>query len=89
MKNAIAQMILDASGNKFVSITFIKKNGAERKINGRFRCQVDTVGGINTTKHKENLITIRDVHARAYRNINVESIQRIAVAGKVYSIGGV
>ena len=43
------QLIAKQLADKFASITFVKKDGTVRKINGRMGVTKDLKGGVNTT----------------------------------------
>ena len=70
------------AGNKFVTITFIKKDGSERTINGRFGVKKYLNGG-KSTLDPEKYLTIYSLADEGYRAINRETILRVAIGGVV------
>lgn len=81
----IAAMI-QANGSKFFGVTFIKKNGEERTLNGHVR-KVAGNGGTNTTAHFEKYVTIvlnqKDAQGKEqFRNINTETIKSLSIGGR-------
>ena len=70
--------ILDKVEGKFIGVTFIKKDGTIRRLNGRFGVHKYLVGGINkVSKNSNSYLTIYDVKAKGYRTINLDTIQSI------------
>lgn len=85
MKNITAQLLLELARDRFVTVTFVKKDGRIRKINGRFGVHKGTKGNIATSEHIQNLLVFRDVHKREFRHINVDTILSIKSNGKTYT----
>jgi hypothetical protein len=71
------------SNGKFVSITFIKKDGSIRVLNGRLGVTKYLKGGVSTLD-PEQYITIFDVVKKGYRAINRNTIQSITLEGETY-----
>jgi hypothetical protein len=86
MKNITAQLLLELAQDRFITVTFVKKDGSVRKMNGRFGVHKGTKGNIATSEHIQNLLVFRDVHKREFRHINVETILSIKSNGKTYTI---
>ena len=78
------QLIAKQLADKFASITFVKKDGTVRKINGRMGVTKDLKGGVNTTAKFGQYLTIYSLRDKGYRNINLETVQRIAARGQVW-----
>ena len=72
-------------GNKFASITFEKKNGETRKMNGRLGVKRYLKGGTNGNSDKDNFLIFWENRV-GYRTIDLETVSRIAARGKVYLI---
>ena len=66
--------------NKFVGLTFIKKDGSVRRLNGRFNVHSKT-GAKPTTAHMVQYVTIYDVKKGGFRNVNLDSVQSIRTGG--------
>ena len=87
--NLIKQFIR-SNGSKFLSVTFIKKDGSERTLNGHIR-HVAGHGGHNTVSHIEKYVTLvlskPDSNGQVqFRNVNTETITRLSCGGKVIEI---
>ena len=73
---------------RFISVSFIKKDGTLSKVAGRMGVTKYLRGGKSTVaKHKE-YITIFDLH-RGYRNVNLNNIVTIKADGQTYNFGEV
>jgi len=84
-KNEIARI----AGNKFISISFLKKDGTKRTINGRLHVKRYLKGGDNPNTRKDEFLIIYSMRDKGYRTINLDTVFRIAASGKEYLIGGV
>lgn len=65
-----------ASNGKFVTVTFLKKDGTVRKMNCRMGVTKHLKGG-ESTLDAEQYITVFDVAKGAYRAINRDTIIEI------------
>lgn len=79
--------IIDNAG-KFCTVTFIKKDGSERTINGHVR-YVPGHENENPTGHIPKYVTMvlasPDEQGKpAWRNVNTETIKRLAIGGEVF-----
>ena len=72
---------VEHSGGKFVTVTFIKKDGTLRKLTGRMGVTKHLRGG-QSTLSPDKYVTIFDVQANGYRAINRDTIQSIVTANK-------
>jgi hypothetical protein len=68
------------SGGKFVTVTFIKKDGTERVLNGRLGVTKHLKGGVSTL-NPDQYITIFDIQKGGYRAINRETIKSVTIEG--------
>ena len=79
--------MMEASGSKFFSVSFINKAGEERKLQGRvFHDKAHD--GPNNAAHFQKYVLIvargRDENGkRKFRNVNTETITRLAIGGRV------
>lgn len=64
------------NSNKFVTITFSKKDGTLRRINGRFGVKKYLKGG-KATLDRSKFMIIYSVQDRGYRAINRDSIVQV------------
>lgn len=88
VSKAIVQMI-KANGSKFFGVTFIKKDGTERTLNGHVR-KVEGHEGHNNASHFEKYVTIvlneKDSQGREqFRNVNTETIVSLSIGGRKIS----
>lgn len=85
MKNITAQLLLELAQDRFVTVTFVKKDGSIRRMNGRFGVHKGTKGNTATSERVPNLLVFRDVQKRAFRHINVDSIVSVTANKKTYT----
>ena len=88
VSKAIAQMIHN-NGAKFFGVTFIKKDGTERTLNGHVR-KVPGHEGHNNASHFEKYVTIvlneKDKDGKEqFRNVNTETIVSLSIGGRKMS----
>ena len=68
----IADFIANSNG-KFVSVTFVKKDGTARVLNGRTGVTKHLNGGISTVNHDQYMV-VYDTVAQGYRSVNKDTI---------------
>lgn len=85
-KRKLVKDLIKATNGKFFAVTFVKKDGSVREMQCRTGVTKHLRGGDSTTAHKDNLITVFDTVANAYRCINADTVTRIAVSGNVVEI---
>ena len=78
--------LINSLGSEFFTVTFTKKNGDVRVMNCRKNVTKHLRGGASTTAHIDNLITVYDVKANGYRNINVNTITEVKANGKQFNL---
>ena len=78
----LASIIEDSNG-KFVSVTFTKKDGTLRCLNGRIGVVKHLKGGKSTVDHDKYLVLF-DVINGGYRCVNRDTIQRVTVDGVIH-----
>lgn len=79
-------IILSHKG-QFFSVNFIKKDGTERTINGQVGMKKGHEGH-NPVAHLEQYVTVVEKTndgSVKFRNVNVDTITRLAVGGKIYT----
>lgn len=84
-KNEISRI----AGNKFISVSFLKKDGTQRTINGRLHVKRYLKGGDNPNTRNDAFLIIYSMRDKGYRTVNLDTVFRIAASGKEYLIGGV
>lgn len=78
--------MIESSKGKIFSVHFIKKNGEPRTMVGRLGVKSHLKGGDSTTAHLEYLITCFDMQKKAYRCINLETVQWIKSGGTIIEV---
>lgn len=76
------ELILQSAG-RFVTVSFIKKNGQRRVLNGRLGVTKHLKGG-KSTLDADKFITIYDVVNKGYRAISRDSIESVSIGGEVH-----
>ena len=78
--------VLNKANGTFVTVTFIKKDGTIRVLNGRTGVKKYVVGGGKPSP--DNIIKIFDVSAIGYRSFDVSRVLSIKARKNVYTFGG-
>jgi hypothetical protein len=78
-RSTMAQVVKMAQ-NKFVGLTFTKKDGSIRRLNGRFNVHSKTGTAPTVAKLKE-YVTIYDVKNGGFRNVNLDTIHSVRTMG--------
>ena len=79
------QEIKKLVGNQFFSATFVKRNGEIRKM----LCSVGVKKFLKGGQKKydyDNLLTVYDMHKKAYRTINLDTLMQLKAKGKVVKV---
>jgi hypothetical protein len=82
----IKQFINEAS-NKFMTVTFMKKDKTVRTINGRVNVKKYLRGG-RATVDTDKFLVLYSVADQGYRAVNKDSILSIAVDGVIIQTRG-
>ena len=86
MSNKIAQVKLlleKAKDGKVFTVDFTKKDGSPRTMNARLGVKKGVKGvGQKYSPSDYNLLTVFDMQKAAFRNIGLESISRVTIAGE-------
>lgn len=75
--------IVAASNGRFVSVTFIKKDGTERSMLCRLGVTKYLKGG-ESKLNADQYLTVFDVQKEAYRAINKDTILSVKLAGTTF-----
>jgi hypothetical protein len=75
----IADFIAQSKG-KFITVTFVKKDGTTRVLNGRTGVTKHLKGGTSTVKHDKYLVLF-DMHTAGYRCVNRDTILSVTCEG--------
>ena len=86
-RTKVQHEVLDRVGNKFIGVTFTKKDGSTRKLNGRFKVTKYLKGGTNRVVSNSNsYLSIYDVKSEGYRTINLDTVIEIKALNEVYHV---
>ena len=78
---------LKTSKGSFVSVTFTKKDGEIRVLNGRTGVSKDVKGvGLSYNPDDYNNLIIRDVQKQAYRTVKQEALISAKISGEEYIV---
>ena len=75
--------IVEASDGKFIAVSFIKKDGSLRTLNGRLGVVKHLKGG-ECTLDRSKYIIIYDMINKGYRSINRSTIQSVTIDGIIH-----
>lgn len=79
--------LLKKSEGKIFTVTFTKKDGTTRVLNGRLGVQKYISGvGLSYDPAKFNLLPVFDLQKDAYRMVNLKSIQQLSVGRERYTV---
>ena len=82
-----ATTLITELGDKFFTVTFTKKNGEERVLNGRRGVVKYTNGeGMKYVPSDYDLLTVYDVQAEGYRMISCNTISALRIGGVDYIV---
>ena len=82
-----AKQYIYATNGKIFSAVFVKKNGEKRKMVCRQGVAKYVKGvGLKFKPEERDLIGVLDMHKKAYRFINVKTLEQIKVKGIQYII---
>ncbi len=67
-----------SKGNKIFSVTFIKKDGSTRRMVARLGVRKGVKGvGMSFSPSEKNLMVVFDMHKKAFRMINLNTITEL------------
>ena len=82
-----AKEYIYATNGKIFSAVFTKKDGEKRKMVCRRGVAKHVKGvGLKFKPEERNLIGVFDMHKKAYRFINIKTLEQIKVKGTTYTI---
>lgn len=72
------QKIIELVGNKFFTISFIKKDGTLRKMNARLGVTKHLKGGKKSYNPDDfNYLTVFDLAKKQYRTVNLNTVKEV------------
>lgn len=79
--------IIELVGNKFFTISFIKKDGTLRKMNARLGVTKHLKGGKRSYNPDDfNYLTVFDLGKKQYRTVNLNTVKEIKANGKIIEL---
>jgi hypothetical protein len=87
MKTLEKKLLLDFLGNKIFTATFRKKDGSLRVMNCRLGVKKHLKGGQKSYNDDDfNYLTVFDLNKKAYRTINLNTLEQIKANGKIINL---
>ena len=80
--NELKQMVLGSKG-KFFVVEFIKKDKSLRRMRARLGVKKGLTG-TGRSWEKDNLITVYDMEAHQYRNVNLDTLKSFKCGNVVW-----
>ena len=81
------EILTKVTGSEIFTVEFIKKDGSRRIMNCRKGVKKHLAGGeLKYNAIERNLLPVFDMQKKAYRMINIETLQKLKTKGKEYSI---
>ena len=82
-----AKQYIYKTNGKIFSAVFIKKDGEKRKMNCRRGVAKYVKGvGLKFKPEEHNLIGVFDMHKKAYRFINMKTLEEVKIKGINYKV---
>ncbi len=89
--------LVKSAGSRFMSITFIKKDGSERLMQIQPMGLAKHVKGDKASESAQravatratnnpNLLNVWDVHKKAARSVNMDTVLRLVIAGQTWEL---
>lgn len=74
-------------GGKFITVTFKKKDGTLRVLNGRMGVYAYSKGGESKVSTLDKpYLTVWDTKIKEYRSVNLDTVIGFKAGGKTYSV---
>lgn len=82
-----AKNLINSSKGKFFTVEFTKKNGDLRKMNCRKGVKKHLQGGsLAFDPNSKGLVVVFDAQKKAYRMININTLQSVTIDKATYSV---
>ena len=82
-----AQLLMSASKGTIFTVTYLKKDGSTRVLNGRSGVTKDVNGnGLRYDPAKKGLVPIYDLKAKGHRMVNLNTVKSLKIRGHEYKI---
>jgi hypothetical protein len=87
-RDTAKELIFNTKG-KIFTVTFIKKDGSERKMNARLGVKRYLKGGeLKYDAAEMGYIPVYDIQAQGYRMVNTNTINGLNIGGRQYNVSG-
>ena len=91
ISKAKATDLIKGSKGKFIGVTFVKKDGEVRKMNGRMGVHSSKNAplkgvGLAYNPSDYGLVGIFDAQKKAYRMVNINTLSELIVDGQSYDV---
>jgi hypothetical protein len=91
ISRAKATSLIKGSQGKVIGVTFIKKNGETRMLNGRtgvYKSKKTPLkgGSLGYLPSDFGLVSIFDMQLQAYRMVNINTLSELKVSGETYEV---
>ena len=80
-----AEYILRSTKGRVFSVDFYKKDGSERKLQGRLGVRIGITGKGSTMRNHSEYLTAYEMH-NGYCNVNLNAIKAITFGGIRYEV---
>lgn len=77
----LVESLIGQTHGKMFTVSFVKRDGSLRTINARTGVTKHLRGGVKTTGHIPELVTVFDMGKKAYRTINKTTVVEIKALG--------
>ena len=78
--------VLEAMGYKIFTVTFTKKDGSTRVLNGRRGVRKGLNGvGMKYNPAEKGLITVYDLKVKDYRSVKVDTVTQVKSHNKIWN----
>jgi hypothetical protein len=78
--------VLEAMGSKIFTVTFTKKDGSIRVLNGRRGVRKGLNGvGMKYNPAEKGLITVYDLKVKDYRSVKVDTVTQVKSHNKIWN----
>ena len=85
IRKSIARSMLENSEGTFVGLTFRKKDGTTRELNGRLGVRKGTKGGSSRINPRDYII-LYDVKNDGFRAVNLATLSQVRMRGFTYDL---
>lgn len=78
--------LIESTEGRFFTVSFLKKDGSLRVLNGRLGVEKYLKGG-ECTLDRTKFVIVYDIQSKGYRAVNRDTIQSVKIDGVIFSKG--